>query len=264
MTINVGIPCNYSTSKCVDTYGCPANVVPDFCIKRHDTKPVFKMSLEDCDGPFDLTEDGLILEVNMWANAKFKTKVVDSVNYFALADNIGFNQVMVGDLIIVDQARLPEHMLVTGFDETNKLIQVERGYNGTTAVEWAKGTSLKIFRILNGTGSIETVLDDLMQEDGSILEDQVVNTFLVYEWTGNNTCLPGCYWLEFKLLKMEAEVESLSIDDNPSVIPSFTPSHYTPSDFGCGLGLGVEWVRRFPSTSEGFLIRILGTPTGEF
>lgn len=252
------IPCNtYST--CPDKFGCPPGVSPDFCIKRHDTMPPFRISVEDCDGPLDLTEENLVLEVNMWAKAKLRADIDDEIDYFRLADDIGFEQVMVGDIIIFDRIRRPEHMLVLGFDETNKLIQVQRGHNSTIPSAWDKGSPLRIFRILNATAEIETVLGDSIQEDGTTLEDQLLKTFLVYNWSANDTCLPGCYWIEFKLLKM-SEVSMMA---DVSITPSFTPSTFSAEDFYCGIGDGVEWVRRFP-TGEGFLIKIADSPTAEY
>jgi len=47
----------------------------------------------------------------------------------------------------------------------------------------------------------------------------------------------------------------------PSIVPSFTSP--TPSEVGCDIGSGVEWVRRFPSDGEGFLIKIVDSPTAE-
>lgn len=123
--------------------GCPPNVCPDFVIRRHDTKPSFKVAVEDCDGPLDL--QGLVVEVNMWALAKLKTALAVDDTYFRLADDIGFEQVMMGDIIIMERARNPEYMLVTGFDETNNLIRVERAYHGTTASNWKKGTLMGFF-----------------------------------------------------------------------------------------------------------------------
>jgi hypothetical protein len=48
-----------------------------------------------------------------------------------------------------------------------------------------------------------------------------------------------------------------------SLIPSFTDESLTPYYFGCILGEGVEWVRRFPIDGEGFLIKIEDSPTVE-
>ena len=121
---------------------------------------------------------------------------------------------------------------------------------------------MRIFRVLDASAVIELVLGDITQEDGTTLKDQLLETLLVYNWNANNTCLPGCYWFEFKLLKMEESVSFLS-SSAPSVTPSFTPSSLTPTDFGCTIGSGVEWVRRFPTTGEGFLIHIPFSPTTE-
>lgn len=267
---SIGVGCGGVVAGCADKFGCPPGVCPDFTIKRHDTKPPFKVSIEDCDGAFDLTDGNLVLEANMWAKAKLKKAITSTDTYFALADNIGFEQVMVGDIIIMERVRLPEHMLVTGFDETNCLIQVVRGYNGTQPSAWKKGTPLRIFRALSAPAELETVTDDVLQVDGTTLQDQLIESFLVFEWNENTTCLPGCYWLEFKLLKMVATslamtegVGILAALPGVSIVPSFTPSTFSAANFGCVLGEGVEWVRRFPSDGEGFLIKITDSPTAE-
>ena len=261
---STGVNCGQSTTRnCGDTSGCFDDVCPDFVIKRHDTRPPFRIAVEDCDGALDLTDENLILEMNMWANAKLKTAINDTINYFALADNIGFEQAMVGDIIVMDRVRLPEHMLVIAFDETNSLIQVQRGYNGTTSSAWRRGTPLRIFRAMNATAEIETTLEDVIQIDGTTVEDQVNATYLVHQWTANQTCLPGCYYLEFKLLKMEEGSLSMLATTDVSVVPSFTPSTFSAENFGCVLGTGIEWVRRFPTDSNAFLIKIVDSPTME-
>ncbi|CAE7860220.1 unnamed protein product [Symbiodinium microadriaticum] len=138
----------------------------------------------------------------MWALAKLKTALDDQCDYFRLADDIGFEQVMVGDIIVMDRVRMPERMLVTAFDETNKLVKVQRGYHGTTPSAWKKGSQMRIFRILNGVAESELVFDDKTEVDGTVTKDVISESYLVYEWQPEDTCLPGCYWLEFKLLKM--------------------------------------------------------------
>lgn len=183
-----------------DEYGCPQGICPDFIIKRHDTKPFFKVSIEDCNGPVDFR--GLVIEANMWALAKLKDNLEENEEYFRLADNIGFNQVMVGDIIVVDHVRLPEHMLVIAFDEHNKFIKVQRGYHGTTAGVYKKGTKIRIFRILNGQAMSEIEYTDIQQVDGTVEKDTISSSSLIYEWQPEDTCLPGCYWMEFKVLKM--------------------------------------------------------------
>lgn len=343
--------CNSSNCN-KDEYGCPQGVCPDFAIKRHDTHPFLKIEIEDCEGPMDFR--GLVVEANMWALAKIRDNLEEDMDYFRLADNIGFNQIMVGDVIIVDQVRMPEHMLVLGFDEHNKYVKVQRGYHGTNQGVYKKGTKIRIFRILNGQASAEMEFADEQQVDGTTKKDVLQSSALIYEWQPEDTCLPGCYWLEFKVLKMidmvlylpngnwvgenhkgddgffytgtsstnssvklsydqinqkylinglvwsndyhlhtdnnyytgsvhndgsvllsktgasadsndynESGVVGFHNVSNISLIPSFSDDSLTPQDYGCVLGEGVEWVRRFPISSEGFLIHIAHSPTTE-
>jgi hypothetical protein len=240
---------------CPDKFGCHPNGAFDFCIKRHDTKPAFKVAVEDCDGPMDLT--GLVLEVSMWAKAKLKADITSSVLSFKLADNIGFEQIAVGDIIVMQRVRAPEQMLVVDFDETNSLVVVERGYHGTPTSSFKKGTPLRIFRVLNAPGSTEMDVEDIQQVDGTVLTDQITESRLVYEWAARDTCLPGCYYLEFKLLKM---LSTTAVDSSTAV--SQTGS-YTDFQMGCTVGTGVDWVRRYPNNSCGYYIKIVDTPTSE-
>lgn len=297
-TTRLGSPCSTNTG-CPDKFGCSPEICPDFTIKRHDMKPPFKVKVEDCDGPMDLV--GMILEANMWAKGKLKKNICPDDTIISLADNIGFEQAMVGDIIVFDRVRNPEHMLVVAFDENLSLIEVQRGYHGTQISYWKKGKPLRIFRMMNAPAQTEMVYEDEEQIDGTFITDKLQNSFLIYEWTANDTCLPGCYYLEFKLLKMITPTPPISVtsvvlddfDDTTivttvptdiseipyvpslvSVVPfedisctmpstiSFTSISETPSMYGCTAGAGVEWVRRFPS-NEGFLIKIIDSPTAE-
>lgn len=249
------------TGTCPDKFGCFPNVPVDFCIKRHDTKPPFKVIVEDCDGPMDLT--GLVLEASMWAKAKLKKDLSSTDTQFQVADNIGFEQCMVGDIIVVSgRVRAPEQMLVTGFDETNSYIKVQRGYHGTPVTSFKRGTAIKIFRVLNAPGTIEMDVEDIQQVDGSVKEDQITESRLVYEWAARDTCLPGCYFLEFKLLKM-LDPDAVDASATPSVPSSASVVSYSDFQMGCTVGVGVDWVRRYPSNAEGYLIRVNDSPTSE-
>lgn len=250
-----------STSNyCIDQFGCPSGVVPDFRIKRHDTNPSFSISVNDCDGPIDLTDT--VLEVSIWAKAKLKTAITAEDTYFGLADKIGFQQAMTGDIIVVDRTREPEQMLITGFDETNFLIQVIRGYHGTPIYDYPKGTALRIMRTLNSVGSTEMVFVDTLQLDGTTQTNVLSESKLIYDWFPNDTCLPGCYLLEMKLLKMiTSSVTSMSFDSSISIIPSFISESF--ADLGCAMGDGAQWVRRFPVEREGYTIQIVDSPTSE-
>lgn len=249
--------CNqpFRRNDCVSSLGCPPGVCPDFTIKRHDVRPVFKVEIEDCDGPFDFTD--LVVEVNMWAKAKLKVTVTSNSTFLSFADNIGFDQVMVGDILILDRARRPEHMRVLGFDESNHLVHVERGANGTGIDGWKKGTGLRIVKTMNAAALSEMILEDIPQLDGTTLREQLTRSFLVYEWKSKDTCLAGCYWLEFKVLKLTTTAS------DPDPDPSDTTLTLTPDSYGCKLGSGVEWVRRFPVSGEGYLIRVEDSPTAE-
>lgn len=234
-----------SNPNCPSPDGCPPNVCPDFEIKRNDTRPPFKVAITETDGdPIDLT--GLVVEANMWVDAKLKANITALSTSLQFADNIGFNRILVNDIILVNAARSAEQMLVTGFDEVNKIVFVERGINNTTPQDWAKGTCLQIFRIMNAPALSELVFDDELQVDGTFNCNVLVDSFLVYEWTANDTCVAGCFWFEFKVLKMTTA---------PVTVPSVAPE--------CFLGLGVEWVRRFP-TCGAYLIKICNSPTSEF
>lgn len=196
---------NYSNNNgcqqpsCPDKFGCTGQT-PDFTIRQHDTRPEFKVAVDDCDGPMDIR--GLVIEVNMWALAKLKTDITQDADYFRLADDIGFEQIMINDIIVMDRVRLPEYMLVTGFDEDDKLVRVQRGYKGTVPSRWKKGSKMRIFRIMNGQGETELVYEDIREIDGTVKKDTITSASLVYKWQPEDTCLPGCYYLEFKMLKM--------------------------------------------------------------
>jgi hypothetical protein len=250
MHLKTGIDCQTGHG-CDDNLNCKEGYVSDFCIKRNDTKPSFKINIEDCNGPIE-EDDDIIIEVNMWSKGKLKKNLEQNDNYFFLADNIGFDQIMVDDVIVTDQIRSPEHMKVIGFDELNKAVFVERGLNNTVARDHAKGTELKIFRAKNIEADIEYDYEEVLQSDGTI-KKQLVNTLLVCNWNPNMTCLPGCYWLEFKMIKM-----NLSLLDN---LISFIPK--TLEEYKCNYSSNIEWIRRFPLEKEGFLIRIINTPTIE-
>jgi hypothetical protein len=212
----LGIGCSSQSTGCTDSSGCPSDRSADFCIKRNDTTPPFKVSLEDCDGVVDLTGN-FVLEVSIWINSKLKRAITDTDTEISLADNIGFDQILENNVIVMNRARNSEKMLITGFDEENKTITVTRGYDGTTASSWSKGSSLKIFRAIDAEGEIESVIEDIAQEDGSVLSDQLTSTFLIFNWNDELTSLSGCFWLEFKLTEMNEDLsEIISVRRYPS------------------------------------------------
>lgn len=230
LNAEVGVGCGSSGAGCGSPGDCPAPT--DLCIKRHDTKPYLKVSLSDCDGPVDLTEEGLAVEASMWFDAKTKSDLSSSATQLRFADDIGFDSVSVGDVISTSRSRSPEMMLVSAVDESAKTLTVVRAQDGTTPRAWPKGTPLTVFRFMNESAQIESVFEQVEGVDGSSSE-QLVDTLLVFEWTPEHTSVPGCYWLEFKILKV-----------SPST--------------GGGV---VEWVKRVPVSSQGYMIRVVDSPT---
>jgi hypothetical protein len=104
------------------------------------------------------------------------------------------------------------------------------------------------------------VKEDIPQVDGTTKTDVITRSSLVYEWLSADTCLPGCYWFEFKLLKM-MDSDMMPVSNSISTPISFIS--YAPSQAGCGIGEGVQWVQRYPTNSDGFLIRIIDSPNTE-
>jgi len=238
--VQVTSPSCGTPPSCPDQFNCSGSSCPDFVIKRHDTKPPFSTTVSDSSGPIDLT--GLVLEASMWCKAKLKTTIGVFDTSIALADNIGFQQILPNDIILMDRVRSPEQMLVNSFDEINGLINVTRGYNSTTPTPWKRGQCMRIFRFMNSPGVTEMKYDDVLQPDGCT-KNELIASNLNYEWQPNDTCVPGCFFLEFKLMKMGVS------------LPTPQP--------GCAIGAGVEWVRRFPVEGEGFVIKIIDSPTAE-
>ena len=244
--------CNFNSSSCVDPTStlCSDNqLCYDFIIKRHDTVPEFKVEIEDCGDPFNLTD--LIAEASMWSESKLKANITESQTTIQFADNVGFEQILVGTIIQAGLGRNFERMVVTGFDESSKTIQVSRGEAGTTPFAWKKATNLRLIRFLSKPAVTEMVYENIEQPDGSVKENVLTHSFLIYQWKPEDTCLAGCFFFEFKLLKMLYLGDSIVV---PSVIPSYNP---------CDIGEGVEWVRRFPVNKSGFVIQIFNSPTGE-
>jgi hypothetical protein len=242
--VNVSSPgCASSGPDCPDCFGCSLGICPDFQIKRNDTKPSFRVNVEENGEPMDLT--GLVIEANMWANAKLKNNITALDTSLALANNIGYCQILPNDIILMDRPRSPEQMRIVGFDEINSLVFVERGFNGTVPQAWNRGQIMRIFRFMNAPAQAEMFFDDITQVDGTVDCNALVESFLVYEWNVNDTCIPGCFSFEFKVLKLSSGPISV-----PSVIPN------------CFLGVGVEWTRRFPDCGE-FIIKVCDSPTSE-
>ena len=237
---------NYSSQIQYDCHGVPVDCA-DFTIKRHDTRPVFKVDITDCDQPINLTN--LVVEVSMWVNAKLKLNITNLTSTIQFADNIGFEQINLETIIQVGVGRAFERMLVESIDEENKTVTVFRGQMNTEVYNWKKGTSIRLLRFLNNSALGEMEFQDVEQLDGNVLDNQLIRSTLIYAWMSDDTCLSGKYFLEFKLLETYVTV-------SPPVA-SNVPNYH------CYLGDNVLWARRFPNDKEGFLIEVLDSPTAE-
>jgi hypothetical protein len=229
-------------------YGCDGipNLCPDFTIKRHDTRPVFKVDITDCDLPVDLT--GLVIEASMWLNTKLKAAITTSSLAIQFADNIGFEQINENTIIQIGDNRKFERMLIDYIDEDSKTIYVFRGQLDTNSYSFVKGSKVKLLRFINAPAQAELEYQDIENLDGTISKNTLVRSTLIYEWQSDDTCFWGKYFLEFKVMEVQ---------------PIKTPVVSNIPNYHCSLGAGVVWARRFPSDREGFLINIFDSPTAE-
>lgn len=226
---------------------------PDFIIKQHSTYPSLRIEVTDCNGePYDLKD--LVVEASMWTNAKLKTAITISDDLIKFADNIGYDSVGPNSVLHVSSGRDFERMTIVGFDDVNKVIQVNRGACDTAIRPWAKGTPVKILRFFNVPASSEMVYYNRENLDGTISYDILQKSFLIYDWQPQDVCFIGKYYFEFKVIKMALTVTD---DTNISIVPVSNINYH------CDLGYGVEWARRFPNDKDGFIIEIKASPTAE-
>ena len=228
LNADIGVGCGSTSDGCGGSGSCPAP--PDFCIKRNDTRPAFRVAMSDCDGPIDLTEDGIVVEASMWFDAKLKSSLTPSSSSLRFADDVGFESVKVGDVIVTSRVRSPEKMLVTQINEVTHEIAVTRGHDSTAPQPWDKGASVKVFRFQDEPASVESVIETVESIDGSSSEE-LSDTLLVFNWTADKTDMPGCYWFEFKVLKL---------------LPDSTEA---------------DWVKRVPLSPVGYMVNIVDSPT---
>jgi hypothetical protein len=225
---------------------------PDYVTKQHSTYPPLRIEVTDCDQqPYDLKD--LVVEANMWTNAKLKTALTINDNLIKFADNVGYDSVGPSSILHVSSGRDFERMTVVGFDDVNKVIQVQRGACDTRIRPWLKGTPVKVLRFINAAAASEMVYSDKENIDGTISLNVLQKSFLIYEWKPEDVCFIGKYYFEFKVLKMNLLTSLDSID----IIPA------SNIDYHCELGLGVEWARRFPNDKEGFIVEVSASPTAE-
>jgi hypothetical protein len=185
----------------------------DFIIKRNSTQPSLRLKVFDCDwSPIDLSK--FEITASMWANAKLKKDISYSDFEILLADNVGLNTVIPGDVILLKSSA--DHELVQVASIVDNAIMVTRGYFETTAVSWKKGTSIKIIKIMNSSATYDLVREDVIKLDGTKELNVLVESYLVYNWFVDDTRVPGEYYLEFKVIERNAQDEIISSSKYPS------------------------------------------------
>lgn len=222
----------------------------DFTIKRHDTLPAFKVDITDCDKPIDLS--GMVIEASMWLNAKLKSAITTLSDSITFVDNFGFEQINESTIIQVGDNRKFERMLVDYIDEENKTIHVFRGQLDTNIYSWKKGSCIKLLRFLNNSAVGELEYKNIENLDGTVDENVLVRSTLIYNWQPEDTCFYGKYFLEFKVMQVDLE-DTIDLGSVPSNIPNYH----------CNLGRGVLSARRFPANKPGFVIEVFDSPTAE-
>ena len=199
----------------------------EFLIKRNDTSPSLKYKIFDCDSsPIDLTGDYTI-EASMWSNAKLKKDIDVSQQEILFANNVGFDTVWVGGNLLLKTSNSYETLTVTAIDSYNNSITVDRAQLGTAALNWKKGTVVKMIRFINSPATKELVNSTSLNMQGDE-ETTLAESYLIYNWLDDfDTSLPGDYLLEFKVTKINSETSN------------------------------VEWTRKYPSEKEGISVKIL-------
>lgn len=183
------------------------NYIYDFVIKRNSTQPSIRLKIYDCDmSPIDLSNKEIT--ANMWSNAKLKKDISNSESEILLADNIGLNTVVPEDILLLKS--VSDHELVQVTEIVDNTIIVERGYFDTTAVNWRKGTNIKVIKIMNSGATYDLVREDVIKLNGTVEQNVLVESYLVYNWFLDDTRVPGQYYFEFKVVEKNEAGEIIS------------------------------------------------------
>ncbi len=198
----------------------------EFLIKRNDTSPSLRYKIFDCDSsPIDLTEDYTI-EASMWSNAKLKKDINTLQQEILFANNTGFETVTVGSNLLLKASNSYETLVVTSVDSYYNTLTVNRAQLGTNALNWKKGTVVKIIKFINSPATKELVNSTSLNMQGEE-ETTLAESYLVYNWIESDTSLPGDYLFEFKVTKTNPETQV------------------------------VEWSRKYPAEKEGIFVKTL-------
>lgn len=183
------------------------NYTYDFVIKRNSTQPSIRLKIYDCDmSPVDLTNKEIT--VNMWSNAKLKKDIQDTDTEIFFADNVGLTTVIPDDILLLKNTS--DHELIQVSEIIDNTIMVERGYFDTTPLNWKKGTNIKIIKIMNSSATYDLVREDVIKLNGTVEQNVLVESYLVYNWFVDDTRVPGEYYFEFKVVEKNVDGEIIS------------------------------------------------------
>jgi hypothetical protein len=162
----------------------------------------------------------------MWSNAKLKKDINTLQQEILFANNTGFETVAVGSNLLLKASNSYETLVVTSVDSYYNTLTVNRAQLGTNALNWKKGTVVKIIKFINSPATKELVNSTSLNMQGEE-ETTLAESYLVYNWLESDTSLPGDYLFEFKVTKTNPDTQV------------------------------VEWSRKYPAEKEGIFVKTL-------
>jgi hypothetical protein len=173
----------------------------DYIIKKNDTRPYVKYSMQDCED-IDLSEDDLFISVNMWANSNIKNKLSETDDYLELKNNYNLETIKVDDYILIKKFGSSEHFQVTSISDTK--VYIQRGQLNSVAQSWARGSEIKIIKLYEVEAEKEIEYNTTLNIKGE--EETVASSQnLLYKWSEGDTSSSGMFFLEFKVSKVDGE-----------------------------------------------------------
>ncbi len=173
----------------------------DYTIKKNDTKPFIKYTIESCDDT-DLTEENLIITASMWADSNLKNKITTTDNYFELKNNYNLEAIKEEDYILIKKFNSSEYMLVESIDETK--INIQRAQLDSNAQNWSKNNEIKIIKFYEVEAEVDIEYNTSLNVNGEE-ETSASSQNLVYKWRDGDTSSPGVFFLEFKVSKIDGD-----------------------------------------------------------
>lgn len=182
--------CNSALPGCNDEFTGEELKVQDGCpqlcfsiYRRSYTDEDGKVYSGVCDGDVQDLLDGATGEVSVYTLIKIGDDMLagsflgyqENTGLLVLLTDNDFQKVLPGDIIEGCRDTQSELLRVTeiGLD---KVVVVERGYNGTEQMDWKGRETVRLYRIFRGDGTINP-------EEGT----------LCYQWTRTATSTPGSF-----------------------------------------------------------------------